>query len=161
MQKELDETTRILRRTEDQILEIESKAIPLQSEIKQTEEELAEKTKGIQGDLDELDAAEKTLSTLSAKATAQREKLLPKVPKDLMAPYEALFKRNTIPAAIEVSTASCHGCAMAIRPQVFNDIIRAGSGICPTCRRLVFYKAPEPVEEVEAPKKKKKKALST
>ncbi len=161
MQKEVDETTRILRRTEDQILDLEEKALPLQAEITQANKELADKTKDLQGDLDELDGREKELQTRSTQAQAQREKLLTQVPQKLLGAYQALVARKIVPAAIEVSTASCYGCAMAIRPQVFNDIMRAGSGVCPTCRRLIFYKAPESKEEKEEPKAKQKKAVST
>jgi len=154
MQKEINETTRIIRRTEDQILELEERIAPLKTEIDENQTIINEKLKELNVELGELDAKEKEFLNQIKTSQSVKLELNDKIPAELKQQYENLTSRNIIPAAIESSTASCQGCAMAIRSQVFNDIIRDGQGTCPTCKRIVFYKAPEPPPEQEKKKKK-------
>jgi predicted nucleic acid-binding Zn-ribbon protein len=99
-------------------------------------------------------AEEKTILEKIDTCNKLKAEVSSKVDPGMMEEYEALVKRNLIPAAVAIGTSSCLGCAMAIPAQVFNDIIRDLSGKCPHCGRLLFYKE---LEKPEKEKKEKKK----
>jgi len=153
LQKELDGADRTIRRTEDQILELEESKTPLEQAFAADKSVYDDQLAALADQLGATDQKEQQMLSQIALSVQLVNELSPLVPADLLKEYKTLVARNITPAAIEVSSAVCHGCAMAIRPQIFNDIIKAGSGMCPTCRRMLFYKAPE--EPPPAPKKKK------
>ena len=144
IQKEIDGIERTIRRTEDQILELEEKQEPLKVEIAEEQKAFDEENEKFQVKLKVSESEENEILKETENSRKNKADLATKISPELKKQYEDLTSRKVIPAAIEISTSSCQGCAMSIRPQIFNEIIREGMGTCPTCRRILFYKAPEP-----------------
>jgi len=148
VQKEIDQATRTIRKVEDQILEIEEQVEPFDVELSEVEElKNAEAAKFEEADKKFKDE-EASLTKIVESATKIIKKMSPEVEEEMMAKYQKLVGRNLIPAAVAIDDAFCLGCAISIRAQIFNDIIKAGQGECPNCRRLLFY---SPKEEAEPP----------
>lgn len=155
-QKEIDASSKIIKRVEDQILEYEEKKEAINKKLEEFQADYDSEKKNIDEDLQKIVTQENELKEKIAVYHTLKAKLLPSVDKGLLEEYNALFERNIIPSAVEISNTSCMGCAMSIPPQTFHDVIKNKKGKCPHCSRMLFYKAPEPVEE----KKTKKKSSS-
>ncbi len=157
LQKEIDAAGRVIRHTEEQILALEESIAPIDTEVTSEQEAFDAEEANFNDKAKDIHSLEAELESAISSSQTVKTKLTPQIPEELKAKYEFLTSKNIIPAALEISSASCSGCAMAIRFQVFNDIIRETMGDCPTCGRLLFYKAPEPVPEPEPKKKAKAK----
>lgn len=155
-QKEIDASSKIIKRVEDQILEYEEKKEAINKKLEEFQADYDSEKKNIDEDLQKIVTKENEIKEKIDLYHSLKAKLLPAVDKDLIEEYNNLFERNIIPSAVEISNTSCMGCAMSIPPQLFHDVIRNKKGKCPHCGRILFYKAPEPVEE----KKPKKKSSS-
>lgn len=160
-QKEIDVAKKTIKKVEDQILEFEEKNEAVAEELSQVLDKYEnEKETAIAAEEKVLEEEKKIMSKIDAYEK-MKEKLLPKVDPEIFTIYESLTKRNIIPAAIEISASNCMGCALSIPAQLFNDIIRESIGKCPHCGRLLFYKAPEKLEEVSGKKQTTKSKRKT
>ncbi len=157
-QKEIEVAKKNIKKVEDQILELEEKKEDVTKDLTQVLEEYKQK-KEVVSEAEKLILEEEKviLDTIEACEKTKSE-AISKIPEDLLASYQHLLKRKMIPAAVEISSSSCMGCAMAIPAQLFNEVIRDKNGICPHCGRLLFYKAPEKPKAKPEKKKTKKKA---
>lgn len=155
-QKEIEIAKKTIKKVEDQILELEDQKGGITQELnqileeyKQTKEEVGEAEKVVLSEekvyLDKIEAYQKL-----------KDELMPLVDPDLVEVYHRLTNRKIIPAAVQISAASCMGCALSIPAQLFNEIIRDSVGKCPHCGRMLFYKAPEKPKEDPKDKAKKK-----
>ncbi|OGG96186.1 MAG: hypothetical protein A2508_02945 [Candidatus Lambdaproteobacteria bacterium RIFOXYD12_FULL_49_8] len=140
VQKEIDLATRTIRKVEDQILDLEERVEPFDVELAEVEEIRTQEAARFEEQDKELAAEENKLSQTILAAKKEIETLTSKVGAELLAKYQKLVARNLTPAAVAIDDAFCLGCAISIRAQIFNEIIRAGQGECPNCRRLLFYR---------------------
>ena len=155
-QKEIDASNKIIKRVEDQIIEYDEKKEAINKKLEEFQADYDSEKKNIDEDLKKIIAQEDQIKEKIEVYRSLKAKLIPSVDEDLLKEYNKLFERNIIPSAVEISNTSCMGCAMSIPPQTFHDVIKNKRGKCPHCSRMLFYKAPEPVEE----KKPKKKSSS-
>lgn len=153
-QKEIDAAKRTVKKTEDQILELEEQKEPLETKVAELQQDFDKEDASYQEAAKHLIEEEETLSGQIAKAEAVITEQRNRVEQADLKKYDLLKSRNLMPPAVEVDGPFCLGCAMSIRPQIFNDLIREGSLDCPNCRRILFYKAPEEPEPTEKTKKK-------
>ena len=66
----------------------------------------------------------------------------------LMSRYELIFSRRGGNAVVQVTGGICQGCYMNIPPQLWNEIIRSDKvNLCPSCQRILYYKAPQAQEK--------------
>jgi predicted nucleic acid-binding Zn-ribbon protein len=156
-QKEIETVNKIIKRVEDQILELEGQKEPVEEKLNTITSEYTEEKEILDKKLEKLDEEESTVKEKIGTYNTLKKELISKIDADLLRKYEKLSQRKIIPSAIEISAPNCQGCAIAIPAQLFNEIIQFSNGVCPHCGRLMFYKKPEPVEEEPKAKKKKKR----
>ena len=156
-QKEIETVNKIIKRVEDQILELEGQKEPIEEKLNTITSEYTEEKEILDKKLEKLDEEESTVKEKIGTYNTLKKELIGKIDADLLKKYEKLCQRKVIPSAIEISAPNCQGCAIAIPAQLFNEIIQFSNGVCPHCGRLMFYKKPEPVEEEPKAKKKKKR----
>ncbi|MDT8446823.1 MAG: hypothetical protein RRB13_08000 [bacterium] len=154
--REIDASTRTIKKVEDQILALEEQMEPLKEQAASIETRHQEESGRFEQEDQVYKDEEAHLSESITQAEATIKALKPKVEAELLEKYERLMLRHLIPAAVGIDDAFCGGCAASIRAQIFNEIIRAGSGECPSCRRLLFYRPK--VEEPKASDSKKSDA---
>jgi len=157
IQKELDTATRTIKKVEDQILEIEESMEPLDMETSELSGQLKEASRQFEIDDQVFKLAEKEGNQIVTNAVTTKDALQSQVDEETWTKYLKLMKRGLVPGAVKISEPFCNGCAASLLAQVYNEIIRAGHGECSSCRRLLYYEAPEAVEE---PVVKKKKAAA-
>jgi uncharacterized protein len=164
-QKEIGIAKKTIKKVEDQILELEEVKETLSTELSSVLDEYHHE-KEIMTELEkEVLEEEKKLLDVIDKCNKSKSEVIDLVDPAMFADYEVLVSREVIPAAVAISSSNCMGCAMAIPAQLFNEIMRDSSGICPHCGRLLFYKAPPkpkepPKAKTKAKAKKKAKTKS-
>lgn len=167
-QREIEIAKKTIKKVEDQILELEEKKNAVTQELNQILEEYRQTKEEVgaaeQAVLNEEQAFQDRIDSYQKL----KDELIPQIDPELIEDYKRLTERGIVPAAVEISSASCMGCALSIPAQLFNEIIRDSVGKCPHCGRLLFYKQPEkPKEDPKAkakkakPKKKKQSAKTT
>ena len=87
----------------------------------------------------EADARIAVLEGQRKQALSGREDLLPGIPKDVLARYDAIRARRVTGVA-EVRDGICQGCRMAVRPMQF-IVIQREEGIerCSHCQRFLYW----------------------
>jgi predicted nucleic acid-binding Zn-ribbon protein len=83
-----------------------------------------------------------------AALNKEREALLPRVPREQMKLYEAIFQKKGGTALSPVTGDFCAMCHMRVRPQMLNEIRdKATVILCENCGRILYLPAkPEPVK---------------
>lgn len=83
-----------------------------------------------------------------AALNREREALLPRVPREQMKLYQAIFQKKGGTALSPVTGDFCAMCHMRVRPQMLNEIRDKSSVIlCENCGRILYLPAkPEPVK---------------
>lgn len=142
--KEIEDAKKLIKDTEDQLLEVmeqaeqaEAEAVELENVCRGEKELLAEETKKVE-------AAVKKLNTRRKTVFNKHNKLAKDVQGSMIKRYDKLLKKRNGLAVVQVIDGVCQGCFMAIPPQQFNEI-RKGDQMhsCPTCQRIFYYEAPD------------------
>jgi predicted nucleic acid-binding Zn-ribbon protein len=91
-------------------------------------------------------AAERELG----ESETERERLTGSLEGEALRRYEQIRMRVGGIAVVEARRGNCQGCAMELRPQLYNEVIKAASLLaCPSCQRILYV---DP--EAEASKQK-------
>ena len=106
------------------------------------EEEVLKKEKVV------LDEKMRETETRHAALAKEREALFPRIPREQMKLYEALFQKKGGTALSPVTGDFCAMCHMRVRPQMLNEIRDKTKVIlCENCGRILYCTAkPEPVK---------------
>jgi predicted nucleic acid-binding Zn-ribbon protein len=95
-----------------------------------------------------LDEKMKETEARHAALSKEREALLPRIPREQMKLYEAIFQKKGGTALSPVTGDFCAMCHMRVRPQMLNEIRDKTKVIlCENCGRILYWTAkPEPVK---------------
>jgi predicted nucleic acid-binding Zn-ribbon protein len=148
LQREID----LIRQTNGQahveLLNIMVEIDRLNGEIKAKQEALLGAQQDWQGKQEALQAQIAAIDQAVDKALIRRQTIAGEIAADLMSRYELIFSKRGGTAVVEVTGGICHGCYMNIPPQLWNEIIRSEKvNLCPSCQRILYYKAPEAQEK--------------
>jgi len=145
---EIEESQRRVDTIEEAIIAEMLAADDVEEEIKAAlhrqgqEEEVLKKEKSVLNE--KLKETEARFNALGK----EREALLPRIPREQMKLYEAIFQKKGGTALSAVTGDFCAMCHMRVRPQMLNEIRdRAKVILCEACGRILYWTAkPEPVK---------------
>jgi predicted nucleic acid-binding Zn-ribbon protein len=145
---EIEETQRKVDTFEEAIIAEMLAADDVEEEIKAAlhkqglEEEALKKEKVV------LDEKMKETEARHAALAKEREVLLPRIPREHMKLYDAIFQKKGGMALSPVTGDFCAMCHMRVRPQMLNEIRDKTTVIlCENCGRILYWTArPEPVK---------------
>ena len=145
---EIEETQHKVDAIEEQIIAEMLAADDVEQEIQvalrrqSAEEDLLKKEKGV------LDEKLKETQARFAALSAERDALLPRIPKEQLKLYEAIFQKKGGTALSPITGDFCAMCHMRVRPQMLNEVRDKSSVIlCEACGRILYWPAkPEPVK---------------
>jgi predicted nucleic acid-binding Zn-ribbon protein len=145
---EIEESQRRIDTFEEAIIAEMLAADDVEEEIKAAlhrqgqEEEVLKKEKII------LDEKLKETEARFAALDKEREALLPRIPREQIRLYEAIYQKKGGTALSPVTGDFCAMCHMRVRPQMLNEIRdRAKVILCEACGRILYWTAkPEPVK---------------
>ena len=145
---EIEETQRKVDTLEEGIIAEMLAADDVEEEIKaalhrqSAEEDILKKEKVV------LNEKMKETEARFAALTKEREALLPRIPREQIKLYEALFQKKGGTALSPVTGDFCAMCHMRVRPQMLNEIRdKAKVILCENCGRILYCTLkPEPVK---------------
>jgi predicted nucleic acid-binding Zn-ribbon protein len=152
---EIEETQHKVDTLEESIIAEMLAADDIEEEIKASlhkqgaEEEVLKKEKLV------LEEKMKETQARHAALAKEREALLPRIPREQLKLYEAIFHKKGGTALSPVTGDFCAMCHMRVRPQMLNELRdRSTVILCEACGRILYWTAkPEPVKAEPAAEK--------
>ena len=147
--KQVDEARRLNTRLQDEILERkirQEELTPRLAERRGTHQRVLET---YQSEESQILKEQETLQREVRNHTRALESSLSKVGDNALPYYQRLMKGGKQPAVVPVIAGTCHGCNMALPPQIFNLLLASNGKLftCPTCNRIIYN---QPVQETAA-----------
>ena len=148
LQREIDQIRQANGEAEEELLTMMVEIDGVKAEIQTKQEAVLaaqqdwqQKKEGLQAQISAIDQAVE-------KASIRRQAIAAQIAADLMSRYELILSRRGGNAVVEVTGGICQGCYMNLPPQLWNELIRSEKvNLCPSCQRIVYYKAPEAQEK--------------
>ena len=152
MLHEIEAAQNDIRAREDRILEIMMETDELNASIKKTEADLKAAEKEIAAERAILDTEAAALQGEVDRTTAEREKVVAGLDRQVLNIFETTAKGRKGVAVAEAKDGLCTICHVRLRPQVFNEVRKNESIIhCDSCRRILYFagnsEAPAPVPQ--------------
>jgi predicted nucleic acid-binding Zn-ribbon protein len=137
---EIEEAEKKADSLEEKIISEMLQADDIEEEIKKATEKAAEAKRKFTKEKDFLLQQKAEQEELKKLFLGERENLGPKIPKDQLALYETIAKKNHGISLSPVNEEFCSMCHMRIRPQVLNELREAASLIlCENCGRILHF----------------------
>ncbi len=148
IRNEIAHTNQNASKLEDDVLELMQKVEGQETEIKAFEADttkLAQEVEALAKDIaDRASAAVTQLAELDS-AIAQAEEIIPENQREQ---YVRNIKGRADDAMAQVDDGACHGCFVAVTPQMVNELINGNHLVfCKTCGRIL-YLAEQPVQNL-------------
>jgi uncharacterized protein len=148
LQREIDQIRQANGEAEEALLTMMIEIDGVKAEIKAKQESLLAAQQDWQQKKEALQAQISAIDQAIDKASIRRQSIAAQIAADLMMRYELILSRRGGTAVVEVTGGICQGCYMNIPPQLWNELIRSEKvNLCPSCQRIVYYKAPEAQEK--------------
>jgi uncharacterized protein len=148
LQREIDQIRQANGEAEEELLNLMVEIDGLKAEIRDKQETLLAAQQDWQQKQEALQAQIAAIDQAVEKASMRRQSIAQAIDAGLMSRYQLIFSRRGGTAVVEVTGGICQGCYMNIPPQLWNEIIRSDKvNLCPSCQRILYYKAPEPQEK--------------
>lgn len=125
---------------------IEEEVIKLMDETESAKKKIAEE-KGLfkkeearsQSEKDVINAREKEIDARLSELSAQREKIVPNIDKQILARYEKVLENRNGLAIVPVEDGACGGCHMNLPSQVVSEAkIKEDIIVCGSCSRILY-----------------------
>ncbi len=149
LQREIDQIRQANGEAEEELLNMMVEIDGLKGEIKANQEILLAAQQDWQQNQEALETQRAAIDQAVDKASIRRQRIAEEIDASLMSRYELIFSRRGGNAVVEATGGICQGCYMNIPPQLWNEIIRSEKvNLCPSCQRILHYKAPEEQEKM-------------
>ncbi len=147
--KEIEDNKRMIKESEEKLLQIMEDIETLQTEAGELENLCKGERELLSDETKKVNKAITTLNNRKKTIVSKRDKLSVDLRAGLLKRYNMLLSKRAGTAVVQAIHGVCQGCFMTIPPQQFNEL-RKGDNMyfCPTCQRILYYKAQE-AEAVE------------
>jgi len=146
--KEIEEAQHKVDTLEEAIIAEMLAADDVEEEIKAALHKQSQEEDSLRKEKLVLDEKMKETEAGFAALNKEREALLPRIPREQMKLYEAIFQKKGGTALSPVTGDFCAMCHMRVRPQMLNEIRdKVKVILCENCGRILYWTAkPEPVK---------------
>jgi predicted nucleic acid-binding Zn-ribbon protein len=149
--KEIEENKKILKDTEDRILQFIEQIEQLEHEVANLEnlcageqQLLADESGHVDKEVERIEQAKKTV-------VSQREIEAAELEGPYLKRYTMLLTKRDGLAVVPINGSVCQGCFMTLPPQQVSEVRRADKlNLCPTCQRILYYRESEEATVDEA-----------
>jgi predicted nucleic acid-binding Zn-ribbon protein len=149
LSREVDGAKRSVEKAEEETLSIWKQKEEMELEIETLRDEHTDLGVGAADEADKVKQAIVDAEAETARHAARREALVKEIPSNVVRTYDMVrSKRRGMGVAI-VSSGSCQGCYVKLRPQLYNMLQHADSiEQCPQCQRFMVWEGviPQAVE---------------
>jgi uncharacterized protein len=154
LQHEIEQAEAEIAKAEDRLLEQMVSSEEYDRKVKSAEKNLKEAQGVAAAQRAKIEAEQAATQKEVAELEAERKKLLPGIPENLLDNYDRIAHKHNGTAMAEVRDEKCTACGMRVRPHVFQEMRRANSEElfhCETCTRILYYVEPESSATAAAP----------
>jgi predicted nucleic acid-binding Zn-ribbon protein len=137
---EIDGVEKLIRGTEDRLLELEEEIEKASGELAEREETLPAETEQHEERMKDWRAEQRTINEQLAGAREEIARLEAEIPPRDRAEFHRLIDKKHGLAVALVAGASCSACHVKIRPAAM-QILKQGREIvyCDSCKRILYY----------------------
>jgi predicted nucleic acid-binding Zn-ribbon protein len=139
--KEIEENKKLVKETEDRILQFLEQIELLEKEVATLENQCAGEQQLLTEEIENVEKEVKRIEVAKKSIVGQRDKEAAELQAPFLKRYTMLLTRRDGLAVVAINDNVCQGCYMALPPQQVNEIRRADKlNLCPTCQRILYYK---------------------
>jgi uncharacterized protein len=140
MLEEIEFCERKIQEKEDQVLEEMVATDEWKEQIRASEKEFEEKQKAFQARKAELETFARESEAQLEQMRSEREEVKARIPSELADLYVRIASARNGLAIVGVKDASCEGCHVRLRPQLYAEV-RTNQRIitCENCNRVLYY----------------------
>ncbi len=137
---EIDGVEKLIRGTEDRLLELEEEIEKASAELNEREQTLPAETEQHEERMKDWRAEQRTINEQLAGAREEIARLEAEIPPRDRAEFHRLIDKKHGLAVALVSQGSCSACHVKVRPAAM-QILKQGREIvyCDTCKRILYY----------------------
>jgi predicted nucleic acid-binding Zn-ribbon protein len=137
---EIDGVERLIRSTEDKVLELEEEIELARKEAGQRQESLPQETEEHEERLKHWRTAQRTIDDELATAREEITLIETEIGPRERSEFRRLFEKKAGLAVVRVVAGSCSACHVRIRPAAL-QVLKAGREItyCDNCKRILYY----------------------
>jgi predicted nucleic acid-binding Zn-ribbon protein len=138
-QREVEELRKLHRDREEELDRLNQAADAAKSAIDDTEKKRAAISSELSGSADGITSSMGELEADKAARSADRARVVGKLPVALYRRYETIRSRRPV-AIAKTTDGTCLGCHMSVPPMMFQKMRRQQEfEQCPNCRRILYY----------------------
>lgn len=142
--KEIEENKRLLKETEDRILQFIEQIEQLEGEVATLENLCSGEQQLLVEAIETVEKEIKRIEVSKKSVVLQREKEAATLQAPYLKRYTMLLQRRDGLAVVALNDNVCQGCYMGLPPQQVIEIRKFDKlNLCPTCQRILYYKEPE------------------
>ncbi len=142
--KEIEDNKRLIKESEEQLLDTMEAIEQANKEATELENLLAGEQNLLKKETATVTKKIKKINTRRKTVAKKRDKLASALNVPLLKRYDILLTKRAGLAVVRTVGGVCQGCFMSMPPQQFNEV-RKGDTLqtCPTCQRLLYYQEEE------------------
>lgn len=142
--KEIEENKRLVKETEDRILQFIEQIEQLEQEVAALENQCAGEQQLLTEETGKVDQEIRRIEEAKKSVLAKRETEIATLQGPHLKRYTMLLAKRDGLAVVGVNDSVCQGCYMALPPQQVIEVRKAEKfNLCPTCQRILYYKENE------------------
>ena len=142
--KEIEENKRLVKETEDRILQFIEQIEQLEQEVATLENLCEGEQQLLTEEMDKVDQEIQHIEEAKKSVLDKREVEAEALQGPYLKRYTMLLARRDGLAVVAVTDSVCQGCHMALPPQQVIEVRKAEKvNLCPTCQRILYYKEAE------------------
>lgn len=137
---EIDGVDRLIRTTEDRVLELEEEIETARKDASTRQESLPQETEEHEERLKDWRAAQRAIDEELASAQEEIVRIEAEISPRERSEFRRLIEKKGGLAVVRVAAGSCSACHVKIRPAAL-QILKAGREItyCDSCKRILYY----------------------
>ncbi|MGD9947468.1 MAG: zinc ribbon domain-containing protein [Desulfobulbus sp.] len=149
--KEIEENKKVLKESEERILQFIEQIEQLEQDVASLENLCSGEQQLLAEEIANVDKAIQRIEQSKKSVASQRETEAAELEGPYLKRYTLLLNKRDGLAVVPINGSVCQGCFMSLPPQQVNEVRKAEKlNLCPTCQRILYYRAPEEVAVDEA-----------
>lgn len=142
--KEIEENKKILKESEDRILQFIEQIEQLEQEVTSLENLCSSEQQLLDEEIENVDKEVARIEQAKKSVVSQRENEAAELQGPYLKRYTMLLSKRDGLAVVAINGSVCQGCFMSLPPQQVNEVRKADKlNLCPTCQRILYYREPQ------------------
>jgi predicted nucleic acid-binding Zn-ribbon protein len=142
--KEIEENKKLVKETEDRLLQFIEQIEQLEQEVVTLENLCSGEQQLLTEEIANVDQEIERIEQAKHSVVSQREIEAAELQGSYLKRYTMLLTKRDGLAVVPIYDSVCQGCYMALPPQQVNEVRKADKlNLCPTCQRILYYKEAE------------------